>query len=371
MPAFDPRGANAAGFPWTPEYKTNPAYFDAADERIACLVEHGMVPCIVGSWGYALSWMGIEAMKMRWRNLIARWGSYPVVWCLAGEATMPFYSIRDTAERNSAKQRQREGWTEIARFVRENDPFGRLLTIHPPWKGRDEVTDDRLLDLDLLQTGHGGDAGIPILLRTVREEVARRPTMPVLVGEPCYEGLLLRSDSEVVRMQFWTAMLSGCCGHTYGAKGLWQLNRPGQPFVPSPHGGDYGGPPWQEACRLPGATQIALGANFLRRFAWWRFTPHPEWGEPAGSPEQIAGLFVAGIPRQARLAYCYGIINPDEPQPKRILGLEPDLLYRAWYFDPRTGTEHPLGDIRGDSHGAWTLPRTPLMKDYVLALEAR
>jgi len=41
-------------------------------------------------------------MKRHWRYLVARWGAYPVVWCLAGEGTMPYYlSIakeRDAAE---------------------------------------------------------------------------------------------------------------------------------------------------------------------------------------------------------------------------------------------------------------------------------
>ena len=44
MPPFDPRGANEAGYPWTPEYGAiNPAYFDMADLRIAHLIENGVV----------------------------------------------------------------------------------------------------------------------------------------------------------------------------------------------------------------------------------------------------------------------------------------------------------------------------------------
>jgi len=35
--------------------------------------------------------MGIEKMKKHWRYLIARYGAYPVVWCLAGEGIMPYY----------------------------------------------------------------------------------------------------------------------------------------------------------------------------------------------------------------------------------------------------------------------------------------
>src|ERR1035437_1541919 len=49
MPAFDPRGANEAGFPWEKDSaRINPASFDMADLRIQHLVSRGLVPCIVG-----------------------------------------------------------------------------------------------------------------------------------------------------------------------------------------------------------------------------------------------------------------------------------------------------------------------------------
>ncbi len=113
MPAFDPRGANEAGFPWENDYgHINPAYFDMADLRIQHLVSRGLAPCIVGCWGYFLHFMGVSKMKRHWRYLVARWGAYPVVWCLAGEGTMPYY-LSPTKERDAEEQKQ--GWTELAR----------------------------------------------------------------------------------------------------------------------------------------------------------------------------------------------------------------------------------------------------------------
>lgn len=74
MPAFDPRGANEAGFPWEKDYaRINPAYFDMADLRFQHLVSRGLAPCIVGCWGYFLQWMGVARMKRHWRNLVG-WG---------------------------------------------------------------------------------------------------------------------------------------------------------------------------------------------------------------------------------------------------------------------------------------------------------
>ena len=92
MPAFDPRGANEAGFPWEKDYaRIRPEYFDQADRRLQYLADEGFVPCIVGAWGYHLPWLGTERMKKHWRYLVARYGALPVVWCAAGEGTMPFY----------------------------------------------------------------------------------------------------------------------------------------------------------------------------------------------------------------------------------------------------------------------------------------
>ena len=89
MPAYDPRGFNEAGHPWEAEYaRLNPAYFDMADLRIQWLARVGLVPAVVGCWGYHLPWLGMERMRRHWRNLVARWGAYPVVWILAGEASM-------------------------------------------------------------------------------------------------------------------------------------------------------------------------------------------------------------------------------------------------------------------------------------------
>jgi hypothetical protein len=30
-------------------------------------------------------------MRTHWRNPVARYGAYPIVWCVAGEGVMPYY----------------------------------------------------------------------------------------------------------------------------------------------------------------------------------------------------------------------------------------------------------------------------------------
>ena len=137
MPAFDARGANEAGFPWQKDYRRiEPAYFDKADRRIRHLVDAGLVPCIVGGWGYSLMWMGVKTMQKHWRNLVARYGSYPVAWCLAGEGTMAYYLSPHTV---ADSQSQKKGWNEVGAYVRKIDPYRRPITLHPGTSGRKEL----------------------------------------------------------------------------------------------------------------------------------------------------------------------------------------------------------------------------------------
>lgn len=275
MPAFDDRGRNEAGFPWEKDYaRINPAYFDAADRRIAHLVDAGFVPCIVGAWGYHLPWLGEERLRQHWRYLVARYGAYPVVWCIAGEGTMPYYLSNNKKEES---ERQRRGLTDIAADVRKRDPFHRPITIHPPSTARECVTDVSVLDFDMLQTGHGDRSSIPNTIRLIRQSRSAKPGMPTVVGEVCYEGILGTCFDDVQRFMVWSSLLSGTAGHTYGANGIWQVNRSERPFGASPHGGNWGNTPWDEAMRLPGSRQTGLARRLLEEHPWQQFEVHPEW----------------------------------------------------------------------------------------------
>ena len=275
MGAFDERGRGDAGFPWQRDYsRINPEYFDAADQRLAWLVDQGLSPCIVGAWGYHLPWLGIERMKKHWRYLAARYGAWPVLWCVAGEGTMPYYL---TTKRQQDEQMQKRGWTEVARYLRQIDPFHRPITIHPSASARDTVDDVAVLDFDMLQTGHGDRGSIPSTLGLIRRSGQAQPPMPTVVGEVCYEGILETCFAEVQRFMVWSSYLSGSAGHTYGANGIWQVNRPGEPYGASPHGGNWGNRPWNEAARMPGSRQVGLAKQFLMELPWQQFQPHPEW----------------------------------------------------------------------------------------------
>jgi hypothetical protein len=355
MGAFDERGANEAGFPWEPEWTAiRPAYFDHADARIAHLVESGIVPCIVGAWGYYLPWLGIERMKRHWRYVVARWGAYPVAWCIAGEANLPWYLVPGFPydDREAVT-----GWTEVAAFVRSLDPFGRPISIHPTGLGRlsarGSIDDQGLLDFDMLQTGHGDRDSLGPTVETVRWSYGAEPHMPVLNSEVNYEGILGRCHDDVQRLMFWSCVLNGACGHTYGANGIWQMNQRDVPYGNSPHGGTYGPTPWQEAMALPGSEQLGAAKRLLERYAWYRFEPHPEWASYADSATPRDAWHhphAAGIADQVRFIYA--------PQGFDLmlceLGTAP---WRATAYDLGTGASADIGPASPNARGTWSVQR--------------
>jgi hypothetical protein len=367
---FDPRGANETGFPTSRDYtQINPAYFDLVDLRVQHLVDNGLVPNILGTWGYYLPWFGVENMQRYWRYLIARYGAYPVTWTLAGETTLIYYLTGDK-RRDAVRQFQRDGWSEVAAYIRRTDPFDRILTAHPgPASGGFRpISDMSLLDLIMVQPGHGGWESLPGALRHLRTARRRFPDRPVMQGEVCFEGMHGGgSDPKLQRILFWTNMLSGAAGHCYGADAIWQFNTEEERFGPSPGGYIWGNTPWEEAHRWKGSFYAGLGRKILERFAWQEFEPHPDWIDPTADEDDVLAAYAAGIPGRVRLFYFPRGVLP-WGQRYTVLGLNPSGKYRAAFVDPLTGREHPLSDSIAEAT-EWGVPHAPVLQDWLLTLE--
>jgi hypothetical protein len=184
--------------------------------------------------------------------------------------------------------------------------------------------------------------------------------MPVMVGEACYEGHMQRNWQDVQRYLFWSTLLSGSAGHTYGAAGIWHVGVEGDP-------GHVAGwfkeqafdwTTWREGMNYPGSTQLGLGKKLLEQYPWSQFEPHPEWAP---------GCFAAGIPNGMRVIYL----------PRRNIynwsgftvdGLQPGVPYAAFYFDPATGRRFDQGVVTTAS-GSWNTPNVPSPQDWVLVME--
>jgi hypothetical protein len=373
MEPFDERGANEAGFPWERDFsRINPAYFDAADHKVAYMVLAGLMPCIVGEWGYFMDFAGQDVLRRHWRYIVARWGAYPVIWCVAGEALMNYYLLHFDSQEEAARHtaQLREQWAGLARYIRGLDAFGNPIGIHPTQFGHEQVSDPTVLDVDMLQTGHSGYPTLADTVTALEKALAHEPKLPVLVDEVNYEGIMESSREEMQRFLFWTSMLSGACGHTYGANGLWQVNTHEVPYGPSPHGSSWGDTPWQDAYQLPGSKQLGLGKKLLECYPWAQFEPHPEWIEPHQTPENRQNSYAAGIPGQVRVIFIPAQASWQAWAGRlAVVDLEPGVAYRARYCDPKTGREYDLGAVSQAQPGKYIVPKPPIFQDWVLVVE--
>ncbi len=218
---------------------------------------------------------GVEGLKRHWRYLDARYGAYPVVWIAGGET-------------DSDAKWGIGPWGEVVEYLREIDPYGRLLSSHESAAPNREGTP--LSAFGLVGGSHFEPTSAWTLARFT-SRYAGQPTMPLVCGETRYEEHMQRHFADTQRYVFWMYMLSGAAGHTYGAAGLHYMGVEGDPGLKPIR--DY--TTWQQAKDFPGATQVGMGGKLLREYPWHRFEPHPEWSD--------RDCFTAGIPGAVRFIY--------------------------------------------------------------------
>ena len=360
MPAHDERGSNEGGLVWKEGYsRINPAFFDWADLRIDWLVAEGLVPCLFGSWSFHLLWMGVERIKQHWRYLVARYGAYPIIWCLAGGGTMPYYLSGD---REGDREIMRKGWDEVAGYIRAIDLYKHPIALHPTPLYEDlgeSGTDVR--PVVPMRRVHG----LAQQLRGHRGALESQPESPTLdfEGQVCFPGMLLAEDHELHRILFWICALSGASGYTYGVNGIWQFNAPSQSFGPSPTGRSWPNTHWNEAMRLASAAQVGWGRELMDGLRWWEFRSHPEWIEPHAHTQGLRCPYAAGIPSDVRVIYFPQRLDG----PAEVRGIEPGLSYRARFVNPRNGDVVSLGSTNGQS--TWPVPPLPDEQDWLLIME--
>ena len=338
---FQTSWENEGGKPYTTTDFTvvNPTYFQYADRRIQCLVNAGIVPAIVGSWGRGdcdgMAMAGIDGMKRHWRNLVARYGAYPAVWIVGGESGGQL-------------------WTDTARYVQQIDPYHRPSTMHPGAEARTAVTDDTVISFDMLQTGHGGWSASTGAIPKLQAAYARTPAMPAIIGEHSYEGHMQTGFEDQQRYVFWGSMLNGAPGLTYGAAGVWHASVEGNPGTANV----YDWTLWTEGMNVFGSTQLGLCKRLLEEYPWHQFAPHPEW---------TSAGFAAGITSGVRFIYIpnRGIYNWSGITVNNLLSGVP---YSAFFFDPASGRRFDLGIVT-PATGSWNTPNVPSPQDWVLVMQ--
>jgi hypothetical protein len=203
----------------------------------------------------------------------------------------------------------------------------------------------------MLQTPHGQREAVPITVRAVRESVAAEPVLPVINGEAAYEMLGDALPTQWTRAMFWLCMMNGAKGHTYGANGIWQVNRRNQPHGPSPTASSpptgYGIIPWDDAMNLPGSTHMAHGKRFFESLPWVNLQPLPDsavWADatateplgdwiwyPGGDPRRDAPVAARFFRRAFRMPQDVGVR-------RAVLRIAADDRFTAWLNGKELGS---------------------------------
>ena len=207
------------------------------------------------------------------------------------------------------------------------------------------------------QTGHGAPAEHHAALG--REGWNTEPAMPVISGESRYEALEIgrKLDDADARQAFWMHVLaSGVAGGTYGANGIWQVNRREQPYGNSPGGNNWGTTPWDDAMRLPGSAQVAYAKRFFESLAWNELQPMPDtvaWGDTAEAGGARRLDLVSGRRSETRRAGRGPLLRrrlelaPGAVVRRATLRVSADDLFSVWLNGRQLG-----------SGGDWSTPTT-------------
>lgn len=246
-----------------------PSYFNYLDSLISVLLEHEIVPVFQPIF-HGYGWKGQKVLGnhivpeeyVRYcKYLLARYGSQPAMWLLAGDN-----GGRDPGVKESGEMIQEWDCYEQPTGLHYNpcDDYIASWAIDNPIKHCEHLNktyqSESWLDFQWAQSGHDSDH----LQHKVQRMYDNLPTKAVANGEPTYEGMASGKNG----LGWWQgeeAWLNltngGTMGVVYGAAGLWQwmvsADEPGWPDWTNQNKA------WNEAMQMEGSTYVGLVGKIL------------------------------------------------------------------------------------------------------------
>lgn len=249
--------------------KLVPAYFQYLDTLTAILLEHEIVPVYQPVF-HGFGWKGLEVLGnivdpseyVRYcKYLLARYGSKPAFWLLAGDNGGNDPGVKESGEMmeewDAYQQPTGLHYNPCDDYIAEwavNNPIKHCEHYNKMHQAED------WLDFQWAQTGHGGEH----LLHKVERMYENKPVKANLNGEPTYEGMnngqngLGWWQGEEAWMQLTAG---GTMGVVYGAAALWQWK-----VNPEEEGWTaWASQPksWRQALEMEGSTYVGLIAKAL------------------------------------------------------------------------------------------------------------
>jgi hypothetical protein len=355
--------------PTRPDVKDGPAndYWDHVDYIVSRASSFGLYVGFLPTWGdkWNKKWgVGPEVFTPENAAVYGEWlgrrykGS-PIIWIVGGD-------------RPVENDRHKAIICTMAQGLRKGDGGAHLITFHPPG-GQGSSTwfhDEPWLDFNMRQNGHVVE--FTERYAQTRADYDRRPTKPVIDGEPIYEDhpvsfnakKLGHSIAADVRRPLYWNLFTGAFGHTYGHHSVWQMWSPGKQPINDPL------MPWQEAIKQPGAAQMQYGRNLIESRPVLTRIPDDSVVVVDRVATSVPGAgsrqFVATRDAESTFAMVYAPVGRAfKVRMDKIAGKK----VKAWWYDPRSGNAEAIGEFENAGERAFTPPNPGEMLDWVLVLD--
>jgi hypothetical protein len=338
-------------------------FWDHVDWIVDQAAEKDLYVGMVAAWGSIarggkLNESNVEAYT---RFLAGRYGDRPnIVWITGGDT----HGDRETAV-----------WQRMGRLFHELDP-DHLATFHPFGRTQSSTWfhQEPWLDFNMFQSGHRRygqddtpDAKGEDNWRYVAEDRAKQPPKPTIDGEPSYEGIPQGlhdpkepywTDADARRYAWWS-VFAGAAGHTYGHSAIMQMHKPefGE--------GAYGvRETWDVALHAPGSAQMQHLKDLMRAHPY--FERIPDQSLIAGENGERYDRVIATRGE----TYAFAYTHTGRSFSVRMGVLRGDKVQAYWY-DPRTGATHGIGEFENTGEEAFDPPGEPAPgNDWALVLNA-
>ncbi len=345
--------------------KPREAYFQHVDFIIRKAEQLGIYIALLPTWGDKVStdgWgIGPEIFTKETALNYGKWignrykNQKNIIWILGGD-------------RNPRNDNDVAIWRAMADGI-ANGVGGHdkaLMSYHPQPNGVEDggsskwFHNDAWLDFNMFQTGHCREINLWDRMATVYN---RKPTKPVLDGEPIYEDIpvcfnekdLGNSNAYDVRMAAYIDLFAGAFGHTYGCNDIWQMYAPHRKPLYNPR------MPWYVAMDLPGASQMKYVRNLMESRPMFDRVPDQSLvTDPLSASDHI----------QATRGNDYIFVY--SAQGKKFTVLTSNISgkeIQAHWYNPRNGEVKEVGKFPKQAQQEFTPPTSGYGHDWVLIID--
>ncbi len=341
--------------------KPNEKYFKHVDQVIKEANKLGMFVGLLPTWGdkFNKKW-GVGPEIFNAENaysyaqfLAKRYKNEKIIWILGGD-------------RNPESASHLAIVNAMASGIRNIISKKQLITYHPQGgsTSSESFHDAPWLDFNMLQSGHDKKNGPNYEM--IGKDYHLSPIKPTLDGEPRYENHPINwkpqdgffNDFDI-RQAAWWALLSGACGHTYGAHDIWQMfDISRNPAISSAR--TY----WKTALNLPGSSQVGYMKHFFTEIPWQTLIPNQDMLQ--NNVTKDASYQMAAFSKSKDIAVVY---SPYGKNIKIDLSLfTSNKLVISW-FNPRDATYIKIGEFGNTSVQEFTPYVQGPETDWVLLIK--